>query len=149
MHIRYDGPSYKVSFYIYFGNLKVGLCLTQWPASVRKPCSLVFYVLVLVLLCTRCMCIEGTIMNRHRVPKPPPDEDQFYRADDLNIGMELNFHSRVVKLVNCDEFTRNFLQKLGVRLNPPIQIPADPYSCERKAVSTSRSVCSLCLTSAC
>jgi len=49
--------------------------------------------------------------------------------------VELNLHSRVVKLVNCDDFTRNFLQKLGVRLNPPIQIPADPYSCERKAVS--------------
>jgi len=79
--------------------------------------------------------IAGTILNRHRVPKPAPDEDQFYRADDLNIGVELNLHSRVVKLVNCDDFTRNFLQKIGVRLNPPIQIPADPYSCERKAVS--------------
>jgi len=79
--------------------------------------------------------VTGTILNRHRVPKPAPDDDQYYRADDLNIGVELNLHSRVVKLVNCDDFTRNFLQKLGVRLNPPIQIPADPYSCERKAVS--------------
>ena len=79
--------------------------------------------------------VTGTILNRHRVPKPAPDDDQYYRADDLNIGVELNLHSRVVKLVNCDDFTRNFLQKLGVRLNPPIQIPADPYSCERKAAS--------------
>ena len=91
----------------------------------------------------------GTILNRHRVPKPAPNEDQFYRADDLNIGVELNLHSRVVKLVNCDDFTRNFLQKLGVRLNPPIQIPADPYSCERKAVCLSISSIVFMTTSIC
>jgi len=36
-----------------------------------------------------------------------------------------------------------------VRLNPPIQIPADPYSCERKAVCLSISSIVFMTTSIC
>jgi hypothetical protein len=77
----------------------------------------------------------GTLTRRHRIPKPPPEDHLFYRADDLNLGVELCIYGRALKLTNCDEFTRQFLQKLGVRVNKPIQIPADPYMDNRKAVS--------------
>ena len=35
----------------------------------------------------------------------------------------------------CDEFTNNFLRKLGVRVNQPRETPADPYTTHRKEVS--------------
>jgi len=61
-------------------------------------------------------------------------EGQFYTVEDLNIGNTLLVHSRQFQLVNCDKFTANFLTKLGVLLNPPIPLPGDPYTQQRKMV---------------
>ena len=44
-------------------------------------------------------------------------------------------YGRVFKLTSCDEFSRNFLTKLGVRVPPPEGTPTDPYTDHRKAVS--------------
>ena len=68
------------------------------------------------------------------MPRPPPNDVQFYTVEDLNIGNELTIYARQYKLVNCDEFTRNFLTKLGVQLKAPIQMPMHPYSEHRKMV---------------
>ena len=80
---------------------------------------------------------KKTIMSHSafRVPRPPPNDDQFYTVEDFNIGRELTLYGRVFKLTACDEFTRNFLTKLGVRVPPPDGTPEDPYSDHRKAVS--------------
>ena len=34
----------------------------------------------------------------------------------------------------CDDFTHNFLRKLGVRIRNPENIPTDPYTDHRKKV---------------
>lgn len=39
-------------------------------------------------------------------------------------------------ITDCDPFTRNFLIKMGVRVNPPASAPADPYTTLRQEVST-------------
>ncbi|XP_053313439.1 EF-hand domain-containing family member C2 [Spea bombifrons] len=75
---------------------------------------------------------QGTIIRRHRIPLPSPNDDQFYTVDDFNINKDVVFYSRTFRIVNCDEFTKNFLRKLGIRLNPPGSIPDDPYSTVRK-----------------
>nr|XP_014347123.1 PREDICTED: EF-hand domain-containing family member C2 isoform X2 [Latimeria chalumnae] len=75
---------------------------------------------------------QGTILRRHRVPLPPPNDDQFYTIEHFNIGKEVVFYSRKFMIINCDTFTRNFLRKMGVRLNPPVSIPDDPYGVLRK-----------------
>jgi len=55
-------------------------------------------------------------------------------VEDLNVGNELTVYSRQFKLVDCDQFTANFLTKLGVRLNAPLPVPGDPYSEQRRMV---------------
>ncbi|XP_063811697.1 EF-hand domain-containing family member C2 isoform X1 [Pseudophryne corroboree] len=75
---------------------------------------------------------QGTIIRRHRIPLPPPDNDHFYTVDHFNINKDIVLYSRTFNIVNCDAFTRNFLRKLGVRINPPGSIPADAYSTMRK-----------------
>ncbi|KAM9319344.1 EF-hand domain-containing family member C2 [Gastrophryne carolinensis] len=75
---------------------------------------------------------QGTIIRRHRIPLPAPNDDQFYTVDHFNINKDIVFYSKTFKIVNCDEFTRNFLRKLGVRINSPGSIPSDPYSTIRK-----------------
>ena len=46
----------------------------------------------------------------------------------------MELYGRVFKIVDCDEFTRNFTGKIGVLQKPRLQIPEDPYSDHRKAV---------------
>jgi len=79
----------------------------------------------------------GTIVRRHRVQRPGATDGHFYTVEDLNIGNELTIYSRQFKLVDCDQFTNNFLTKLGVRVNAPQQIPGNPYSEQRKMVRVS------------
>ncbi|XP_064220635.1 EF-hand domain-containing family member C2 [Aotus nancymaae] len=70
---------------------------------------------------------QGTSIRRHRITLPPPDEDQFYTVYHFNVGTEVVFYGRIFKIYDCDTFTRNFLRKLGVKVNPPVQRPEDPY----------------------
>ncbi|XP_026711806.1 EF-hand domain-containing family member C2 isoform X1 [Athene cunicularia] len=77
---------------------------------------------------------QGTIVRRHRIPLPPPHEDQFYTIDHFNINIEVILYARKYKIIDCDQFTKNFLRKTGVRLNPPIGRPDDPYTKERQKI---------------
>lgn len=70
---------------------------------------------------------QGTILKRHRVPLPAPNDDRFYTYDLFNVGAEVSFYGRVYKLIDCDPFTRNFLTKLGVRVPPGFNAPEDPF----------------------
>ncbi|XP_032698363.1 EF-hand domain-containing family member C2 isoform X1 [Lontra canadensis] len=70
---------------------------------------------------------QGTFIRRHRISLPPPNEDQFYTVHHFNINIDIIFYGRTFKIYDCDMFTKNFLRKMGVKLNPPGQCPEDPY----------------------
>lgn len=78
--------------------------------------------------------ITGTLIRRHRISLPPPNDDQFYNVHHFNINQEMVLYSRTFKITDCDPFTRNFLRKLGVRINPTDNVPEDPYSKLRQEV---------------
>ncbi|XP_026151493.1 EF-hand domain-containing family member C2 isoform X2 [Mastacembelus armatus] len=80
---------------------------------------------------------QGTFIHRHRIPLPPPNDDQFYNVFHFNINQQMVLYSRTFTLTNCDTFTRNFLTKLGVRLNDPATVPDDPYSNLREQIEKS------------
>ncbi|XP_054244088.1 EF-hand domain-containing family member C2 [Indicator indicator] len=77
---------------------------------------------------------QGSIVRRHRIPLPPPQEDQFYTIEHFNINIEVIFYARKYKIIDCDQFTKNFLRKMGIRLNPPAGRPDDPYTKERQKI---------------
>ncbi|BFZ06219.1 hypothetical protein BsWGS_09258 [Bradybaena similaris] len=80
---------------------------------------------------------QGTIIRRHRIPRPPPNEDEFYTVEDFNIGSEINLYSKVFKITDCDQFTQNFLRKMGTNVQRPNKLPEDPYMISRKALDES------------
>ncbi|KAM5197481.1 EF-hand domain-containing family member C2 isoform 2-T6 [Hipposideros larvatus] len=71
--------------------------------------------------------LQGTFIRRHRIPLPPPDENEFYTACHFNINIDVVFYGRTFRIYDCDAFTKNFLKKMGVKLSPPGQCPEDPY----------------------
>ena len=82
----------------------------------------------------------GTLIRRHRVPRPPPYDNDFYTVEDFNVGAQITLYSKTFHITGCDTFTQNFLQKLGVRVNQMVKGPEDPYMSHRKAVSTASNV---------
>ncbi|CAH8429526.1 unnamed protein product [Schistosoma turkestanicum] len=80
---------------------------------------------------------QGTIIKRHRIPKPKPNDHLYYTVHDFNVGTEFTAYGKTFRIVSCDHFTANFLRKLGVTLGAPEPIPDDPYSMHRKAFTES------------
>jgi hypothetical protein len=74
------------------------------------------------------ICNVGTVIRRHRIHKPAPNDDKYFTVADLNLGNEVTLYGRVIRLINCDAFTANFITKLGIRLNPTEEFPTDSYS---------------------
>lgn len=71
---------------------------------------------------------QGTLIRRHRIPLPSPNDDKFYTVDDFNVGKDVILYGRTFKLTSCDTFTRNFLKKLGIHVNEQLPgPPTDPY----------------------
>lgn len=68
---------------------------------------------------------------------PPPKHPFFYEVIDFNIGKAIEIFGKVFKITNCDHFTRNFLNRLGIPVPDPINTPDDPYEIERMKVSMS------------
>ncbi|XP_066542784.1 EF-hand domain-containing family member C2 isoform X2 [Hoplias malabaricus] len=80
---------------------------------------------------------QGTLIRRHRIPLIAPNDGQFYNLHHFNINQEIVFYSRTFMITDCDPFTRNFLRKMGVRLNSPTAAPSDPYSTLRQDLEDS------------
>lgn len=88
------------------------------------------------------ICPSGTSIRRHRIPLPPPDDDLFYTVFHFNINTAVVFYGRKFKIYDCDTFTKNFLKKIGIKLNPPEPRPVDPYMKMRREVRIDTSVTS-------
>ncbi|CAK1580325.1 unnamed protein product [Parnassius mnemosyne] len=65
---------------------------------------------------------QGTLISRQRI-RLPQSYDLYYDVLDLNIGKEVMFYGKVFKIVNCDNFTRVFLNRLGINVPDPIPWP--------------------------
>ncbi|XP_014259036.1 EF-hand domain-containing family member C2 [Cimex lectularius] len=78
---------------------------------------------------------QGCLIKRHRIRYADSGHnDEFYDIIDFNIGKELQLYGKNITLVNCDSFTRIFLNRLGIPVPDPMAMPEDPYMKERKKI---------------
>eukprot|EP00118_Oscarella_pearsei_P002935 m.12276 g.12276 ORF g.12276 m.12276 type:complete len:731 (+) comp23948_c0_seq3:84-2276(+) len=80
---------------------------------------------------------QGTLIRRHRIPLPPPDDDKFYTVEHFAISKEISLYSRTFKITDCDQFTRRFLAKLGNKMGSDLILPVDPYAKRRQDMKES------------
>ncbi|KAJ3027177.1 UNVERIFIED_CONTAM: EF-hand domain-containing member C2 [Siphonaria sp. JEL0065] len=74
---------------------------------------------------------QGTLIRRHRIQKKAETNGQHYTVVDLNVEKEVTFYSKTFKIVGCDEFTRQFLSNLQIRVPANGVFPQDPYQNHR------------------
>ena len=77
---------------------------------------------------------QGSLLKRHKVLKP--DSDEFYVADDLNVGALLTFYGKTMVICDCDAATRLFFEKLGCSQGDALPYPRDAHQEWRVAHST-------------
>ncbi|KAJ3275338.1 EF-hand domain-containing member C2 [Terramyces sp. JEL0728] len=77
---------------------------------------------------------QGTLIRRHRIPKADSVNGQHYIVSDFNVGNQIVLYSRTIKLVGCDQFTRDFLAQIGVTVPTNSEFPSDPYETQRQEI---------------
>ena len=45
-----------------------------------------------------CLSLTGTLIRRHRIPLPPPNDEEFYTVENFNVGQEITLYSRTFKI---------------------------------------------------
>lgn len=73
---------------------------------------------------------QGKLIKRQRLPKS--DQGTTWHWTDLNLAMNVVFYGRTFRIINSDQFTRDFLESEGVILNNGESCPQDPYTESRK-----------------
>ena len=74
---------------------------------------------------------QGVFLKRHRIPK---EDGTAFAVEDLNVGKDVSFYSRVFHLYSCDPFTRNFLSKSGIEVPFEESVPEEPISVYRDSL---------------
>ncbi|KAK6633223.1 hypothetical protein RUM44_003824 [Polyplax serrata] len=75
---------------------------------------------------------QGVLIARQRIRFPKPMDHGFYDMIDFNIGKNVELFGRVFRIVNCDKFTRNFLNRMGIFVGDPLSYPTDPFRAEEE-----------------
>ncbi|XP_063223863.1 EF-hand domain-containing protein 1-like isoform X2 [Bacillus rossius redtenbacheri] len=73
--------------------------------------------------------VQGCLVRRGRIPKN--DAGHCWHWKDLNIGIDMLIYGIVYHTIDCDKFTKEYMESQGVELNPPEELPADPYITDR------------------
>lgn len=72
--------------------------------------------------------LQGCLIRRQKIKLPTAGNSPlFYDVIDFNIGKEIDIFGKVFKITNCDLFTRRFLNRLGIAVPEPLEMPLDPY----------------------
>ncbi|XP_049621178.1 EF-hand domain-containing protein 1 [Suncus etruscus] len=73
---------------------------------------------------------QGKLIKRQQLPKN--DQGDHYHWKDLNRGISITIYGKTFHIVDCDQFTKVFLESQGIKLNPPETMVPDPYTELRK-----------------
>lgn len=72
---------------------------------------------------------QGTFIRRHRFPGP---NGGYLKAEDLRVGQDLHIYGKTIRITNCDPFTREYFQHVGIEQDDPIPDEVDPFISTRE-----------------
>jgi len=74
---------------------------------------------------------QGTLIRRHRFPGSNANGG-YLKVEDLNIGTDLNIYGKAIRITNCDPFTREYYQHIGIEQQEPHTEEIDPFMATRE-----------------
>lgn len=66
---------------------------------------------------------QGCIVSRQQVPREGSNQQEILSVLDFNVQNTVNIFGVDYVLVDCDKFTRSFLERAGIEVPPPIEMP--------------------------
>jgi len=76
---------------------------------------------------------QGLFISRKQIPKSiNTQSNEKYTWQDFNLAMNITFYDRTFRIINCDDFTRQFLEGKGIKLNAPEELPVDSFAYHTK-----------------
>jgi len=117
----------------FYGHFQETVQETNGENSRYRYCTVLFYleddtIQVNERVTDNSGLNQGTLIRRHRIPKPAPNDDKFHTVSDLNVGREVTLYGRTFLLTSCDDFTTDFLGKLGIRVGGFLDAPVDRHT---------------------
>eukprot|EP01065_Artemidia_motanka_P006511 TRINITY_DN13203_c0_g1_i2.p1 TRINITY_DN13203_c0_g1~~TRINITY_DN13203_c0_g1_i2.p1 ORF type:complete len:765 (+),score=312.89 TRINITY_DN13203_c0_g1_i2:57-2351(+) len=70
---------------------------------------------------------QGALIKRLRIVKAGTTSD-YFAVDDFKVGETVVLYGKAIQLVDCDAFTRQFFDDLGVECAEPLPYPDDTHS---------------------
>ncbi|CAJ1395548.1 unnamed protein product [Effrenium voratum] len=67
---------------------------------------------------------QGQLLRRHRCPGP----NGYLNWEDLRVGGELHVYGRVIQILDCDEWTRNFFSQQGQEQEEALEPAMDSFA---------------------
>ncbi|GAB0095610.1 EF-hand domain-containing family member C2 [Sergentomyia squamirostris] len=71
---------------------------------------------------------QGCIVKRQKIPAGELHDRIFLSVLDLNVGKSISIFNRIYHITDCDQFTRSFLNNLGISVPSSRKIPTDRTS---------------------
>lgn len=81
---------------------------------------------------------QGCIVGRQKIPRQAPCQHEFLSLLDLNVARTVQIFDRVYSITGCDLSTRHFLNRLGITVSDPVDIPTDPSTELRRRMELSK-----------
>lgn len=82
--------------------------------------------------------IIGCFIKKQKIPLPGCGQDMgpYYKLIDLVVGGNVIFYGKELKITGVDNYTRDFLTKMGINVQENEPVPDDPYFIHRKKVKS-------------
>eukprot|EP00929_Paragymnodinium_shiwhaense_P075596 TRINITY_DN3866_c0_g1_i1.p1 TRINITY_DN3866_c0_g1~~TRINITY_DN3866_c0_g1_i1.p1 ORF type:complete len:749 (+),score=212.69 TRINITY_DN3866_c0_g1_i1:118-2364(+) len=80
---------------------------------------------------------QGTLIRRHRFPKPGGG---YITPEDLQVGKDFQVYGRIIRLTDCDAFTREYFGQMGMTQDYCQDCEIDPFSRTQEAIRTKEAV---------
>lgn len=120
---------YEKQMLRFFGYFKDTLTESKTPYQIRQI-KLIYYLEDDTIQITESRSdsgiIKGCLVSRQRIKKAAPFNFENISLLDLNVNQTIRILDRIYHLTECDIFTRSFLQRLGISVPNPVEIPLDP-----------------------
>jgi len=76
---------------------------------------------------------QGVLIRRHRLPGP---NGGYLTPDDLRVGIDWSIYGKMIRITDCDPFTREYYSHLGIEQGEPLAEEMDPFRATRDDMKT-------------